>query len=237
MFCGRNNRSCALSTTGFSVAFLLMVSGTSAQSQPPPQPEPVAPVPAIPQDAPQQSQVFPEGGFPEFPSRPEGGIPAATPKPGDSPLYPLLASPVSAYQRPGFYNRDFDVQDTPAGEYQPYSAPIPGYYYRPGYNFTAGFATQLRTVIEYAPPGYEARDQQWGPGTREFMPLPSPVPVTPEERERFVVRGLVPGSFLVPGTNTSFRFRGFVRLMGLYDFDPIGSADVLEARIASGFAI
>src|SRR5262249_27168861 len=34
-----------------------------------------------------------------------------------------------------------------------------------------------------------------------------------------------PGSLLVPGTNTSFRFRGFVRLTGLYDFNPIGSRD------------
>src|SRR5262249_49791470 len=40
-----------------------------------------------------------------------------------------------------------------------------------------------------------------------------------------VTRGLFPGSFLVPGTNTSFRFRGFVRATGLYDFNPIGSRD------------
>jgi hypothetical protein len=59
----------------------------------------------------------------------------------------------------------------------------------------------------------------------EFTFIPPPVPVTPEERERFVVRGIFPGSFLVPGTNTSFRLRGFVRLTGLYDFDPIGSRD------------
>jgi hypothetical protein len=36
---------------------------------------------------------------------------------------------------------------------------------------------------------------------------------------------MAPGSFLVPMTNTSFRFRGFVRLTGLYDLDPIGSRD------------
>jgi hypothetical protein len=35
----------------------------------------------------------------------------------------------------------------------------------------------------------------------------------------------MPGSFLVPGTNTSVRLRGFVRLAALYSFDPIGSRD------------
>ena len=59
----------------------------------------------------------------------------------------------------------------------------------------------------------------------EFAPIPPPVPVTPEERLKFVTRGIVPGSFLVPGTNTSFRLRGFVRLTGMYDFNPIGSQD------------
>jgi hypothetical protein len=59
----------------------------------------------------------------------------------------------------------------------------------------------------------------------EFTPITAPAPVTPEERQKFVTRGLAPGSFLVPGTNTSFRFRGFVRLTGLYDLNPIGSRD------------
>jgi hypothetical protein len=82
-----------------------------------------------------------------------------------------------------------------------------------------------RTVEEYAPPGYEARDQQWGPGTPEFTPIPTPVPITPQEAQKFVTRGIMPGSFLVPGTNTSFRLRGFVRLMGLYDLNPVGVPD------------
>ena len=80
-------------------------------------------------------------------------------------------------------------------------------------------------VADYAPPGFVARDQQDGPGVPEFAPIPPPVPVTPEERLKFVTRGIVPGSFLVPGTNTSFRLRGFVRLTGMYDFNPIGSQD------------
>jgi hypothetical protein len=81
---------------------------------------------------------------------------------------------------------------------------------------------------DYAPPGYEARDTDEGqaPGVPEFTPITAPAPVTPAEREKFLTRGLAPGSFLVPGTNTSFRFRGFVRLTGLYDFDPIGSKDI-----------
>jgi hypothetical protein len=82
-----------------------------------------------------------------------------------------------------------------------------------------------RFVSDYTIPGYEARDQQDGPGVPEYTPVPPPVPVTPEERLRYVVRGIVPGSFLVPGTNTSFRMRGFVRLTSMYDFNPIGSAD------------
>src|SRR5262249_3848119 len=80
---------------------------------------------------------------------------------------------------------------------------------------------------DYAPPGYEARETDEGqaPGVPEFTPITAPVPVTPAELERFVTRGLGNGSFLVPGTSTSFRLRGFVRLTGLYDFNPIGSRD------------
>ncbi len=80
-------------------------------------------------------------------------------------------------------------------------------------------------LADYAPRGYEAREFQDAPGAPEFVRISPPVRVTDEEREKFVVRGIMPGSFLVPGTNTSFRLRGFVRLTGLYDFDPIGSRD------------
>ena len=78
---------------------------------------------------------------------------------------------------------------------------------------------------DYAPYGYEPREFQDAPGVPEFTPITAPVPVTPEERARFVTRGLAPGSFLVPLTNTSFRLRGFVRATALGDFDPIGSRD------------
>jgi hypothetical protein len=109
--------------------------------------------------------------------------------------------------------------------YEPSSLSLPEYYYRPSYYSTPGIGA--RPLADYAPPGYEPRETDEGqaPGVPEFTLLPPPVPITPEDRQRFVTRGLFPGSFLVPGTNTSFRFRGFVRLTGLYDFDPIGSRD------------
>jgi hypothetical protein len=80
---------------------------------------------------------------------------------------------------------------------------------------------------DYAPYGYEAREDDEGqaPGVPEFTPITAPDPLTPEELRKYVTRGLAAGSFLVPGTNTSFRLRGFVRLTGLYDFNPIGSRD------------
>jgi hypothetical protein len=206
----------------------LLPARAPAQGQLPPVPAPApAPAATLPRTAISietgtASQVFPDGGFPEFKPAAEGGLPGIL-QPDAGPLYPLLA-PVATDYGPGYYPGTF--QDAPGAlEYRPETGVTPLYYAQPGYNAQAAYATQLRTVEIYAPAGYEARDQQWGPGTAEFTPITAPVPVTPEERERFVVRGLVPGSFLVPGTNTSFRMRGFVRLMGLYDFDPIGSTD------------
>jgi hypothetical protein len=106
-----------------------------------------------------------------------------------------------------------------AGEtYIPPPLPSPDYFLT---------AVGPHEYADYAPPGFEPRETDEGqaPGVPEFTPITAPVPVTPEERDKFVVRGLAPGSFLVPGTNTSFRFRGFARLTGLYDFNPIGSRD------------
>lgn len=199
----------------------------------PPLPQPAKPVLTV--DLPTSSQVFPDGGFPTFPAKPEGGIPAADavePPPG--PLDLLLAPPNTDYG-PGYYPGMF--QDAPGAlEPRPNSYLTPGFYNQPGYNAGSDFAHQLRTIEIYAPAGYEARDQQVTPGTPEFILLTPPAPVTQEERDRFVVRGLVPGSFLVPGTNTSFRMRGFVRLMGFYDFDPIGKRRLLRAQHDPGAA-
>jgi hypothetical protein len=174
-------------------------------------------------EAPAPSQVFPEGGFPATPPAPEGGIPASASQLGPGLPHPELQPPISDYGLPGAYPRDQQEGPGVAEFFHPTSSPLPDYFYRPAYYERP--VVSPRSVEEYAPPGYEARDQQVGPGTPEFTPIPTPVPVTPDERDKFVVRGIFPGSFLVPGTNTSFRLRGFVRLMGLYDFDPIGSRD------------
>ena len=45
------------------------------------------------------------------------------------------------------------------------------------------------------------------------------------ERDKFLTRGLFPGSYLIPGTNTSFKWYGFVRLDGIFDANPIGGTD------------
>jgi hypothetical protein len=55
--------------------------------------------------------------------------------------------------------------------------------------------------------------------------------VTQQEREKFGVGGIMPGSFLAPGTNTSFRLRGFVRLAALYDFNPTGLRDAFVPNL------
>lgn len=194
-----------------------------AQGQPPPAPpaQPAKPPDLI--ETPGPSLVFPDGGFPSGPPAPEGDIPATAIRPGPGTLYPGLQAPTSDYAPPGFYPRGFQEPPGVPEFYRPISAPLPDYYYQPSYYDTPGIGA--RPLADYAPPGYEPREFQDAPGAPEFTPIPAPVPITPEERQKFVTRGLFPGSFLVPGTNTSFRLRGFVRLTGLYDFDPIGSRD------------
>jgi hypothetical protein len=78
---------------------------------------------------------------------------------------------------------------------------------------------------DYAPQGFYPNDYQEAPGLPLYEPIIGPVPVTAEERQRFVTRGMVPGSIQAPGTNTSFRFSGFVRLGETFDFNPIGTRD------------
>jgi hypothetical protein len=141
-------------------------------------------------------------------------------------LSPELHSPDTDYG-PGEYPPPGEKDAPGASEfYRWVSAPLPDYYFEPDYYNTPGIGA--RPLADYAPPGYEPRETDEGqaPGVPEFTPIPAPVPVTPEERQKFVTRGLFPGSFLVPGTNTSVRFRGFVRLTGLEDFQQIGSRDI-----------
>jgi hypothetical protein len=130
--------------------------------------------------------------------------------------------PATDYAPEGYQPRPYqDAPGVPA--YEELTQLLPQYTYRPSYYNQPGLGA--RPLADYAPPGYMPREQQEGPGTPEFVPIGPVVPITPEEREKFVSRGIYPGSFLVPGTNTSFRLRGFVRLAGLYDFNPIGVAD------------
>jgi hypothetical protein len=137
---------------------------------------------------------------------------AAFQQPPTADYVPQGATPRGVQEAPGV--PEFAVQSSPA---------IPEYVYQTSYfdNYDIG----ARPIADYAPSGYEAREFQDAPGAPEFTPIGPSAPVTPAERQRYVVRGIYPGSFLAPGTNTSFRLRGFVRLTGLYDMDPIGSRD------------
>ena len=114
-------------------------------------------------------------------------------------------------------------QDVPAAALDTEYEPLPDYYYSSSYYNRVGLGA--RALADYAPPGYEARDQQEGPAEPEYRRITAPPQLTARERNDFVTRGMYPGSFLAPGTSTSVRLGGFVRLAGLFDFDPIGVPD------------
>jgi len=117
------------------------------------------------------------------------------------------------------------IQDSPAAQqsYRPYNDRFPEYLYDLNNYYQPAIGPQA--YADYAPRGYVEREFQDAPGAPEYTLLTPPVPVTQEERNKYVVGGFAPGSYLAPGTNTSFRLRGFVRLGGMFDFDPIGSRD------------
>lgn len=123
---------------------------------------------------------------------------------------------------------DSDVQDAPGAYEQNWLQelgvrPLPSYFYQSWYYNT--YDVGARPLPDYAPPGYEPRDYQDAPGVPEFSRI-TPPPRPPAGDEGLVVtRGMYPNSFLIPGLNTSFRLRGFVRLMALGDFEPIGVTD------------
>jgi hypothetical protein len=179
--------------------------------------------------------VFPDGGFPASPTAPEGGIPATPPKQVQGTMYPPPRPPAAGYAPPGYEPREGEKGQAPGvPKFTPLAItpPEPGELHIPPPLPPLSEDYMLPAVgpheyADYAPPGYEPREGEEGqaPGVPEFTPITAPVPLTPEELQKFVSRGLAPGSFLVPGTNTSFRLRGFVRATGLYDFNPIGSRD------------
>jgi hypothetical protein len=131
--------------------------------------------------------------------------------------YPVVMQlPVGGSTPPGTTPRD--AQNVPGvpeiqSDQDRTSDPVPEYVYDPEYY--QGPAFSAHQLPDYAPPGYETRDYQSAPGAPEYTPISPPVRVTQAEREKFVVGGIMPGSFLAPGTNTSFRFRGFARLSAL----------------------
>lgn len=170
-----------------------------------------------------ESQVFPGGRFPAFPqptTQPAASVEAAADD-------PALQSTGSDYG-PGYISDDYETALGPGELYRPLPDQLPEFYYEPEYYDASGIG--VRPLADYAPDGYEARDYQSAPGVPEFSPLTPPPRPTAEGASRYVTRGIVPGSFLVPGTNTSFRLRGFVRLAGLYDFSPIGTTDAFATN-------
>lgn len=201
---------------------------SSLELQPLPPPQALPAVEEIaPATEPSGSLVFPDG-FPNVSARTD-----VANEPIDDPYSPLpaandgvLAPPTTDYPPLGD-NQGVIDQETGFGEfvadYFSEGRRLPAYYYRPDYYNTAGIGA--RPLADYAPPGYEAREFQEAPGVPEFTPLtPPPVPTAAQLADG-VVRGMMPGSFLVPGSATSVRLRGFVRLGGMIDFDPIGSRD------------
>jgi hypothetical protein len=185
-----------------------------------------------PAEPPAPSQVFPNGEFPTGPPAPEGGVPASTVKQGPGPILSQTGKPQSADYGPQGYVPRYPQEAPGAPEFSPIIPPgtTSAEMYAPPALQTYDYflpAVGPHAYADYAPPGFEARDTDEGqaPGVPEFTRITPPVPVSPDEAARFVTRGLAPGSFLVPGTNTSFRFRGFVRATGLYDTNPIGSRD------------
>jgi hypothetical protein len=103
--------------------------------------------------------------------------------------------------------------------YGPVPPPSPDYS-RPGIG--------VRPISDYAPPGMLPADPQGGIGAPLYRPIPVPTPEeipTDLERDKFVSRGLFPGSYLIPGTNTSFKWYGFARLDAISDLNPIGGTD------------
>lgn len=82
-----------------------------------------------------------------------------------------------------------------------------------------------RPYADYAPEGFYPSDYQEAPGDALYDPITPPVETPAEGRRMYVTRGILPGSFDVPGVNTSLRLSGFVRVGGTYDFNPIGTPD------------
>lgn len=88
----------------------------------------------------------------------------------------------------------------------------------------------VKPFADYAPEGYYSLDYQEAPGAPLYQIITPPPVVTAEQLDELVIRGPLPGSFLVPGSRTAMRLSGFVRLGANYDFDAIGTPDLFVTR-------
>ncbi|SFJ26660.1 DcaP family trimeric outer membrane transporter [Planctomicrobium piriforme] len=82
---------------------------------------------------------------------------------------------------------------------------------------------------DYAPIGYIPTDYQEAPGVSLYQPLSSPSMLA-QNQGNLVLRGPVPGSFIVPGSTTAIRISGFVRIGQTFDFDAISTPDLFVTR-------
>jgi diadenosine tetraphosphatase ApaH/serine/threonine PP2A family protein phosphatase len=222
------NRSCnrLLRHALIAVGCFGSLVAVSAQSPLPPSVPASAPKPAnvsVPVSTGSPSQVFPDLSILNAPTSPPASVPVVTLSTAQGQGGGVSPGPYPSadYAQPGIPR---DGQTVPGLDYYRYKDEyLPFYYYQPNYYERADVGA--RPFADYAPPGFEAREFQDAPGAPEFTRLSVPPQITEEERQKFVTRGMMPGSFLVPGTNTSFRIRGFVRGTAIYDFQPIGSRD------------
>ncbi|MDX1964251.1 MAG: hypothetical protein SFX18_13945 [Pirellulales bacterium] len=87
-----------------------------------------------------------------------------------------------------------------------------------------------KQYADYAPSGFLPNTYQEAPGAPLYRLLRPAPALTAEQLDELVVRGPVPGSFLVPGTGTAFRLSGFVRMGANFDFDPLTTPDLFLPR-------
>lgn len=91
-------------------------------------------------------------------------------------------------------------------------------------------ATGPKQYADYAPEGFYPLDYQEAPGASLYTRLTPAPAISQDDFDRLVIRGPVPGSFMVPGTPTSIRLSGFVRMGANYDFQPVGTPDLFVTR-------
>jgi len=149
--------------------------------------------------------------------------------PPSNTLRPNAVRTASGYQPlDGFSDPDYQSAPGSASEYVPATPAYRTYEYFSQYYEEPGIGP--RPYADYAPYGYYPLDYQEAPGAPLYERILPPVAVTPEELATSIVRGPLASSFIVPGTGTSFRISGFVRMGANYSYDPIGTPDLFVTR-------